>query len=67
MKKYLSYDGLQNYDTNIKGYINENIPVNVSELENDAGYLTEHQDLSNYATKEYLQQYVEESILGGEW
>lgn len=43
------------------------VPTNVSAFTNDAGYLTEHQDLSNYATKEYLQQYVEESILGGEW
>ena len=43
------------------------IPTNVSAFTNDAGYLTEHQDLSNYATKEYLQQYVEETFLGGEW
>lgn len=27
------------------------IPTKVSELENDSGYLTEHQDLSNYAAK----------------
>lgn len=27
------------------------IPTKVSSLENDAGYLTEHQDLSNYYTK----------------
>ena len=62
------------------------VPTKVSELQNDAGYLTavpgeyvtdeeldekgyltEHQDLSNYATKAYLEQYVNESILGGEW
>jgi hypothetical protein len=29
----------------------DKIPTKVSELENDAGYLTEHQDLSAYATK----------------
>ena len=27
---------------------NANVPTRVSELENDAGYLTQHQDLSNY-------------------
>ena len=27
---------------------NANVPTKVSELQNDAGYLTEHQDLSNY-------------------
>lgn len=31
------------------------IPAKVSELENDKGYLTEHQSLDNYATKEYVQ------------
>ena len=30
------------------------IPTKVSELENDAGYLTEHQDLSEYAKKSEL-------------
>ena len=33
------------------------IPTNVSQLNNDAGYLTEHQDLSNYATKNELSEY----------
>lgn len=32
----------------------EEIPTKVSELDNDEGYLTEHQDLSNYATKDYV-------------
>ena len=34
--------------------LKEEIPNKVSELDNDAGYLTEHQDLSNYATKDEL-------------
>lgn len=39
----------------LSGYAEKGeIPVNVSELANDAGYLTEHQDLSGYATKEEL-------------
>jgi len=32
----------------------EDLPKNVSEFNNDAGYLTEHQDLSNYAEKDYV-------------
>ena len=31
------------------------IPTKVSDLTNDAGYLTEHQDISNLATKEEVQ------------
>lgn len=31
--------------------VNVPVPTNVSQLENDAGYLTEHQDLSSYALK----------------
>ena len=30
---------------------NANVPTRVSELENDSGYLTQHQDLSNYVQK----------------
>lgn len=30
------------------------VPTNVSAFENDAGYLTEHQNLDAYATKEYV-------------
>lgn len=36
------------------GKIEEKIPTKVSELKNDVGYLTEHQDLSDYATKDEL-------------
>ena len=58
-----------NAKSNFSGNYNDltNKPTNVSAFTNDAGYLTEHQDLSNYATKAYLEQYVNESILGGEW
>lgn len=34
------------------------IPKNVSSFNNDSGYLTKHQDLSNYATKEYVNELV---------
>ena len=39
---------------NISETLRSEIPVNVSELNNDAGYLTEHQDLSSYAQKDEL-------------
>jgi hypothetical protein len=38
----------------------EELPVNVSELNNDAGYLIEHQDLSDYVKKEELPTKVSE-------
>ena len=34
------------------------IPTKVSEFENDAGYLTEHQNLDAYATKDYVQEEI---------
>ena len=53
-------------------YVGENKPVKVSELENDAGYLTEHQDLSDYALKTELpsteglasETYVDNKVSG---
>ena len=36
---------------NEQGIISANIPKNISELTNDIGYLTEHQDISNKADK----------------
>ena len=35
------------------------VPTNVSAFENDAGYLTEHQNLDAYATKEYVGAEIE--------
>lgn len=34
------------------------VPTNISDFVNDAGYLTEHQSLNNYATKNYVEQIV---------
>ena len=40
---------------NLENYARlEDIPTSVSQLENDLGYLTEHQDISNLVTKEEL-------------
>lgn len=33
-------------------YIDSDIPTKVSDLENDAGYITEHQDISNKANND---------------
>ena len=34
------------------------VPTNVSAFNNDAGYLTQHQDLSSYATIQYVDNIV---------
>jgi hypothetical protein len=50
--------------------LNTDIPTNVSDLNNDSGYLTEHQDLTNYATKNYVTEQISNTIgsaLGGSY
>ena len=42
------------------------VPTKVSAFTNDAGYLTEHQDLSNYATLGYVDDAVAAAVAGGE-
>ena len=41
------------------------LPTKVSQLENDAGYLTEHQSLTGYATETYVNNKVAEIDLTG--
>ena len=41
------------------------IPTKISQLSNDKGYLTEHQDLSDYATKSYVDSEIANIQLGG--
>ena len=41
------------------------IPSKVSELENDKGYLTEHQSLENYYTKPEVDTKIADAITGG--
>lgn len=53
-------------DKTIVGSINEiknSIPIKTSQLQNDSGYLTEHQDLSDYATKSELHNHDNKNIL----
>lgn len=42
------------------------IPAKVSDLENDQGYLTEHQSLDNYATKEDVQAEIAKVDVSGQ-
>ena len=59
-------DRLTTKDKTIVGSINEiknSIPTKTSQLQNDSGYLTEHQDLSDYATKSELHNHDNKNIL----
>lgn len=64
-----SYNDLANKPTLFSGNYNDlsNKPTNVSSFTNDAGYLTQHQSLSDYATKSYVDDIVGniEGLLGG--
>ncbi|MBQ8207055.1 MAG: hypothetical protein IJZ77_06290 [Bacilli bacterium] len=58
-----NYENLSNKPTLFSGSYNDlrdkpNIPDKTSELTNDSGFLTEHQDLSNYADKDYVNNLV---------
>ena len=47
-------------DVDLSGYaLKTEIPTNVSDFTNDAGYLTEHQSLAGLATEEYVQGEIE--------
>ncbi len=46
------------------------LPTKTSQLENDEGFLTEHQDISNLATKTYVEEQIAAAIgtaLGGSY
>ena len=58
MKKGKDVD-LSNYATK------QEIPTKLSQLTNDKGYLTEHQDLSDYAKKVELHSHSNKSVLDG--
>ena len=46
-------------EVDLSGYaLNTDIPTKVSELENDSGYLTEHQSLDGLATEQYVQDEI---------
>lgn len=51
----ISKDALNNIENGIEA-VEQSIPKKTSQLENDSGYITEHQDLSSYVT---LERYSE--------
>lgn len=69
------YESLKNKPKLFSGSYNDlndkpSIPTKTSELTNDSGFLTEHQDLSNYADKDYVNTQIESAIgtaLGGSY
>ena len=54
--RYLDQNGAVSFWTNIKNYILSKIPTKTSELNNDSGFLTQHQSLSNYVTLNTAQE-----------
>ena len=59
-------DILNTKDKTITGAINEiknDIPTKTSQLQNDSGYLTQHQDLSDYAKKTELHSHENKDVL----
>ena len=70
-----NYENLSNKPTLFSGSYNDltdkpNIPGKTSELTNDSGFLTEHQDLSNYADKNFVNTQIAAAIgtaLGGSY
>ena len=50
---------IENVEVDLSDYaLKSEIPTTVSELYNDAGYLTEHQSLDGYATEDYVQEQI---------
>ena len=58
--KINAIEGASNID--LSNYVTKDelptVPTNVSELNNDAGYLTEHQDISHLATEQYVNDAI---------
>lgn len=58
---------LEGEDVDLSDYAKKSeIPTKVGQLENDKGYLTEHQSLAGYATETFVTQKITEAQLGGE-
>ena len=58
--KINAIEGASNID--LSNYVTKDelptVPTNVSEFNNDAGYLTEHQDISHLATEQYVNDAI---------
>lgn len=51
-------DAYTKAETYSKAEVDAKIPTKVSQLQNDAGYLTQHQDISGKADKSYVDELV---------
>lgn len=60
----ITKEALNNIENGIEA-VEQSIPKLVSQLTNDAGYITEHLDLSNYAEKDELHEHNNKDILDG--
>lgn len=60
----ITKEALNNIENGIEA-VEQSIPKLVSQLVNDAGYITEHLDLSNYAEKDDLHEHNNKEVLDG--
>ena len=60
----ITKEALNNIENGIEA-VEQSIPKLVSQLTNDAGYITEHLDLSNYAEKDELHEHNNKDALDG--
>lgn len=60
----ITKEALNNIENGIEA-VEQSIPKLVSQLTNDAGYITEYLDLSNYAEKDELHEHNNKDILDG--
>lgn len=60
----ITKEALNNIENGIEA-VEQSIPKKTSQLENDAGYITEHLDLSNYAEKDELHEHNNKDVLDG--
>ena len=60
----ITKEALNNIENGIEA-VEQSIPKLVSQLDNDAGYITEHLDLSNYAEKDDLHEHNNKDVLDG--
>ena len=63
LSSYATKEELTNAINSIVSSLKKEIPNKVSELENDSGYLTEHQNLSAYAKKDDLHTHTNKNVL----
>ena len=60
----ITKEALNNIENGIEA-VEQSIPKLFSQLTNDAGYITEHLDLSNYAEKDELHEHNNKDVLDG--